>query len=398
MYYYPFSPSSPWQYHYLYSDPRIISVNPYFYPYSSSYSRSFEEMWQSYNSSLREAYCAHLTRIAPYTLWTPVGWESSRAYGVQPPPRPGFDPIHPKYRAKRTIEEKWKSLGGAPGAAIFDIEELGSGYRIRYQNGAIYTKRPGGPAFWVYGAIGQKYDELGGVGSWLGFPISDEEPLDEQGGRVSRFEKGEIYWWNDTGPIEMNEVVLSYKGIHCFGTTDGPGRDDIYAIFSVISPGAEPSTGMTRLYRNVDDKQSVPDNIELYLGKPWGLALNFVLFERDQGDPNVYKGMVEKAVDLASAGIGLGVGAIATPAAGAAVGAGLKLLQPLISKEINNLLGTADDFLGEYTITLSRKDIVLMAARQNEMIHNNSIHYKFETHLLSGDGGSYKGYFNLKRV
>ena len=107
--------------------------------------------------------------------------------------------------------------------------------------------------------------------------------------------------------------------------------------------------------------------------------------------------MVEKAVDQASSGIALGVGAIATPAAGAAVGAGLKLLQPLISKEINNLLGTADDFLGEYTITLSRKDIVLMAARQNEMIFNNSIHFKFETHLLSGDGGSYKGYFNLTK-
>ncbi|KAA0780894.1 LGFP repeat-containing protein [Bacillus sp. TE8-1] len=236
---------------------------------------------------------------------------------------PHFHP--PVNQAKQTIENKWNWLGGATGATgnpISGLEKLGvvpelpgslfgyaQGYRIRYQNGDIYTKNAAGPAYWVPNFISKKYDALGGFRSWLGFPTSDEVRL-EDGGIISHFEKGEIYWWNDIGPIDMNQVLMTYSGIHCFGTTDGPGKDEIYAIFTVFAPGSQPATGMTRLYKDVDDKQSVPDNIELYHGKPMGLTLNFVLFERDQGDPNVHMGIVKKAVEQASLGIAGGLSLI----------------------------------------------------------------------------------------
>lgn len=429
MHSYPFLFSSPCQYFNFYSYPRFISLNPYFYPYSPSYPVSLE-MRRDYNNDLSGIY--NLTSNPELTIYSePLEWkEKSFNYPINPqysqtsrfphtsslsgpliPSHPTIPPHFnpPAEQAKKTIENKWNWLNGAPGKPISGLEKLGvsggvagsllgyaDGYRIRYQDGAIYTKNPAGPAYWVHGFIGQKYDALGDFRSWLGFPTSDEVRL-EDGGVISHFEKGEIYWWNDIGAIEMNEVVMTYSGIHCFGTTDGPGKDDIYAIFTVIAPGSQPATGMTRLYKGVDDKQSVPDNIELYRGKPMGLTLNFVLFERDQGDPNVYMGTVKKAVDQASLGIAGGLSVIATPAVGAAVGVALKALEPLISKEINNLLGTADDFLGEFTVTLSVRDMIQLALRPEELVHN-LIRKKLETHLLNGDGGSYKGYFNLNRT
>ena len=63
-------------------------------------------------------------------------------------------------------------LGGAPGAAVSDVETVGSGRRVRYQNGTIY-ERPDGKCAWVYGAINERYDQLGGAMSWLGFPMAD---------------------------------------------------------------------------------------------------------------------------------------------------------------------------------------------------------------------------------
>ncbi|MGG0848824.1 LGFP repeat-containing protein [Peribacillus simplex] len=398
MYYHPSSTSNPWQFYNLYSYPRIISVNPYFYPYSSFFPRSFEEMWQSYNSSPAEYYSYSIPRERNQ-LGYPNVPQRDRPL-LLPPPPPNLMEAVRREKARKTIEYKWKKLYGAPGKSISSsafavgaVEKVGDGYRIRYENGAIYTQNSGS-AYWVHGLIGQKYDALGGVQSWLGFPISDEIPL-QDGGRVSRFEKGEIYWWDGMDPIDLNEVTLTYTGTHCFGTTDGPGTDEVYAIISVIPPSGNTSTAMTKLYNDVDDGESLPDYIELYRGKPYGLNLNFVLFERDQGDPNVYKKTVESSVQAAAGLITTAIGVVASPAAAAVAGPILVSLAPTVSKEINNLLGTADDFLGESTLPLSMKDMVQLATRPDELVHNNQIRKKLETHLLTGDGSSYKGYFNL---
>jgi uncharacterized protein with LGFP repeats len=44
----------------------------------------------------------------------------------------------------------------------------------------------------VHGCTFKLYQSLGGTGSWLGFPISDE--YDVPGGRRSDFENGFVFW------------------------------------------------------------------------------------------------------------------------------------------------------------------------------------------------------------
>ena len=79
----------------------------------------------------------------------------------------------------------------------------------------------------------------------LGYPISDEMDFAE-GGRVSIFQNGSIYWWPDTGPILLKEVIVNYTGFICFGETDEfSDSDEPYVIFGVISPDGT-STSKTR--------------------------------------------------------------------------------------------------------------------------------------------------------
>lgn len=54
-------------------------------------------------------------------------------------------------------------------------------------------------AFWVHGAILGKYLELGGSDGWLGWPTSDELTTASGPGRFTRFQKGTIYWGPTTG-------------------------------------------------------------------------------------------------------------------------------------------------------------------------------------------------------
>ncbi|MFP3887421.1 hypothetical protein U8V97_18460 [Priestia filamentosa] len=400
--YYFLSPSlSPWRYdNHYYSYPRTFSVNPYFYPYSSYY-----------------------PTLQTPTHWGPLGWERNHfgyPIGSQQDPtrfiQPGIPPMPggpspseivgavPEIAAKTTIESKWNSLNRAPGIPISNLEKIGTGYRIRYQNGTIYTKTTRGPAFWIYGEIEKRWGALQGVQSWLGFPTTDILPIKYDNGYVMSFEKGEIYFWPETGPIEIDQVVLTYKGIHCFGTTSGPGSDEVYATISVVAPTGmvddpvDVSTALTRLYEDVDRGVSVPDHIELYRGKPYGLNITFILIERDEGDPNAYYQNIHATVSAAAAAGTAAIGAFTTPAGAAVAGPVLQALVTPVSKGINSLLDLGDDIIGQQTIVLSIKEIVLLAAQTGESVLNNQIRFKIETPLLTGEGSSYKGYFSLSRA
>ncbi len=76
-----------------------------------------------------------------------------------------------------------------------------------------------GRAFWsantgahaVYGQINVKYTELGGPGSWLGFPTSSERAL-TGGGRFVTFEHGSIYWTAETGAIAVPKDIIDKWG------------------------------------------------------------------------------------------------------------------------------------------------------------------------------------------
>ncbi len=56
----------------------------------------------------------------------------------------------------------------------------------------------------VVGAIAQKYDGLGGCGSLLGAPITEERGTPDGVGRYSVFERGSIYWTPALGAHEVH--------------------------------------------------------------------------------------------------------------------------------------------------------------------------------------------------
>src|SRR5690606_35083091 len=60
-----------------------------------------------------------------------------------------------------------------------------------FQGGAVYRKY-GQPGFWVHGDIRKRWNETGFENGPLGWPTSDEYPLD--GGAAQDFENGVIVW------------------------------------------------------------------------------------------------------------------------------------------------------------------------------------------------------------
>ena len=109
------------------------------------------------------------------------------------------------------IFAKWRALGKVKSPDGDDEQaHLGpplgeqSAVPARYGGGAeqlfrrgMIVERDDGTTYVVYGAIYDRYLAIGGTASALGQPISDEE--DAAGGRVGRFQYGEIYWRADFG-------------------------------------------------------------------------------------------------------------------------------------------------------------------------------------------------------
>ena len=306
-------------------------------------------------------------------------------------------------RVLRPFTVKHAALHGAPGSALAPVafpEESGAGSRVRYQNGSLFMRPDGGVA-WVYGAIGERYDQLGAGSSWLGLPVSDEMEFSE-GGRANRFDHGAIYWWPDTGAIDMNQVIVHYTGMYAFGETDSDGfltsSDEPYVNIGVVTPSVTLPAVRSQIYNKVDAGDSRPDLIELYRGDPEGIALAVLLMEHDDGDPDKYKDAVAASVATASAAVSAALltvpgGPFLAPAAAAV----LLEIGPDIVSAINDLLGTGDDVLGNTVVHLTAKDMVVLAARTT-MRDQWGIGYKVETVELTGQGADYKVYFNLVAV
>ncbi|WP_338774797.1 hypothetical protein V7968_41485 [Nocardia vulneris] len=66
------------------------------------------------------------------------------------------------------------------------------GRRQYFQGGTVYWKL--NEAYYVAGAIRDKWGETGWESGWLGYPTSDEAGTPDGLGRFNRFEKGVIYW------------------------------------------------------------------------------------------------------------------------------------------------------------------------------------------------------------
>jgi hypothetical protein len=244
----------------------------------------------------------------------------------------------------------------------------------------------------VYGAIGDKWHQLGGPNSFLGEPVEDETDFSENG-RISVFHGGSIVWWPDVGAFAIGEMFIHYTGLNCFHDTSGPGSDEPYAVLGVSVPSIPDRSFRTVIHGDVDGGDTRPEVIELYRGPPKGIAISYALMEHDSGNPEQYRdamrGVASAATGAAAEAVKFipKIGPILAPATGPL----LALLNPTIADALESLLGLGDDLIGKGSIVLSAKEMVLMASRPNQVEKN--VGFKIPSPLLLGDGGSYKIYF-----
>lgn len=112
------------------------------------------------------------------------------------------------------IDDKYNLQGGATGflGQPIDVEKStpnGLGRYRHYQGGSIYWHHAiPWDAFVVYGLIRQKWSQMGWEQSTLGFPISDELPTGNLGGRMSLFDNGAILYHPNLGTFEIHGAIF----------------------------------------------------------------------------------------------------------------------------------------------------------------------------------------------
>jgi hypothetical protein len=172
-------------------------------------------------------------------------------------------------------------------------------------------------------------------------------------------------------------------------------EDEPYVILGVVSPTGT-LVARSQVYEDVDGGESRPDLIEIYRGKPFGINISVLLMEHDFGDPNKYKETMHEATKAAAAGITAGIAAIPIAGPFLAMAAAPLLAEavPVVAEELNRLLHTQDDRLGEVTLNVTAKQMVVLAARTTNSVEKG-VGFKLETPLFSHDGATYKVYFGL---
>jgi hypothetical protein len=248
----------------------------------------------------------------------------------------------------------------------------------------------------VFGAIGDKWLELGGLTSFLGAHTSDELNFDE-GGKVRFFLGGAVYFWGDTGAMAVpnNRIAVRYSGFNCFGITDGLGDDEPYFVFGVVAPGFH-AAPRTPIFEGVSAGSNVPHSLDLLRGAPLGIAIDVTLMEHDSGDPDKHRSLVERAVNEAVPRVTEVLTLV--PAIGQVLSIGarvaLELLHGDIVEALNSLLGTGDDRLGQQLIHLTPKQMIVLAT-QAPIKDLGGVPFKLQTGLFDGEGSSYKACFDI---
>lgn len=110
-----------------------------------------------------------------------------------------------------SILNKWEALGGVTGFLGYPTTSThttpdGLGHYTHFQGGSIYSTPETG-AHEVHGAIRDKWQVLGWEKSFLGYPLTDEGTTPDALGRFSHFQGGSIYWTPDTGAHEVHGQI-----------------------------------------------------------------------------------------------------------------------------------------------------------------------------------------------
>ncbi|SUD47886.1 Uncharacterized distant relative of cell wall-associated hydrolases [Nocardia otitidiscaviarum] len=97
--------------------------------------------------------------------------------------------------------------GGPLGYPTSDelVNPDGIGRRQYFDGGTVYWKL--NEAYYVAGAVRDRWGEIGWEQGLLGYPVSDETTTADGVGRFNRFENGSIYWHPSTGAYEVTGQI-----------------------------------------------------------------------------------------------------------------------------------------------------------------------------------------------
>jgi hypothetical protein len=163
------------------------------------------------------------------------------------------------------ISDKYLSLGGLTsflGAPVSgEVAAAKGGVKQEFQHGSIYW-HPSVGAFEVHGLIRERWLMLGAEASFLGYPLSDEAPARNGFGRFNTFEGGAIFWHPSIGAFEVHGRIrqrwmelggvwseLGFPTTNESTTPDGIGRYNHFqngSIYWTPSTGAHEVTGLIR--------------------------------------------------------------------------------------------------------------------------------------------------------
>lgn len=105
-----------------------------------------------------------------------------------------------------------RSPRGPLGLPVGDESDVAGGRVQDFERGRMYWS-PGSGGWEVYGAIGQRFQELGATSGLLGFPLAAEY-YSYGGGRWQPFQHGAVYWSPATGSHETYGAIRdSYVGL-----------------------------------------------------------------------------------------------------------------------------------------------------------------------------------------
>ncbi len=152
------------------------------------------------------------------------------------------------------------------GLPIGEEQAVTKGRRSRFDAGDIYFETSTGNAFEVHGAIRAHWEQLGGVGGFLGNPISDESPVMRSGvevGRFNSFEGGTMYWSGASGAFEVHGAIRD-RYLHAYGgpagslgfplsdETDSPQGSKRYNTFQNGCLTWDKGSGRISIFRSLD--------------------------------------------------------------------------------------------------------------------------------------------------